>query len=536
MNIYKIIAQYLKHHIGLTVFSILIIVADVSFTLVPPLILKYVIDNLILSQSSNNTLALWSLLYMLSYVLFGVFEFLKSAVLVKISQGICKDLRISILDHIHKMPYEDLSNYEVGTIESLINNDVNTINTLVSNGVISMLIDTFKMVGVFISIFVLSVPIGYIILGVSPLIVLFILLVRKKMYTSKLKSKKIEADVNQCVLEGIENIESIQSYDGFEYINSRYDTILRNHFDTQGVSIFYDSIFSPVMQMTRYLIIATILTVSVYYPNMFGITIGTFLSVSDLLSALFTPMENIGMELQTLQDSAASITRINNFQNTKEESRINSIKETNNLSLEFRNVSYYYNKSEQIIKNLNLVLSNGEKLTLKGESGAGKSTIFKLGYGLIKPREGEVCINNIPVNSINENTRRELFGIVYQDCFFSGGTIKEEITLFNTKYSDKDVYTVLNKLGMTRIKDINTPLREKDFSSGELSLFNIARILISKPKIIFLDEMNSKIDPITANQIIDILNKECRNSTILSITHYGKNLNNSREMTITALR
>jgi ATP-binding cassette subfamily B protein len=269
---------------------------------------------------------------------------------------------------------------------------------------------------------------------------------------------------------------------------------------------------------------------------MFGITIGTFLSVSDLLSALFTPMENIGMELQTLQDSAASITRINNFQNTKEESRINSIKETNNLSLEFRNVSYYYNKSEQIIKNLNLVLSNGEKLTLKGESGAGKSTIFKLGYGLIKPREGEVCINNIPVNSINENTRRELFGIVYQDCFFSGGTIKEEITLFNTKYSDKDVYTVLNKLGMTRIKDINAPLREKDFSSGELSLFNIARILISKPKIIFLDEMNSKIDPITANQIIDILNKECRNSTILSITHYGKNLNNSREMTITALR
>jgi len=496
--------------------------------------LKYIVDSVIASKDLTSLL-MWSIAYSGAYIVYGIFEFLKSFILIKVSQGICKNLRIGLLEKVHSLSYETLSSYDIGSIESLFNNDVNTINNLVSDGVISMIIDLFKMIGVMISIFVLSTNIGYLVLSIVPFILVFVIIVKKRMFLFKLRAKQMESNVNQRVLENIENVEAVQSFKAYDYVSTRYEQILSTHYDAQKSSMFYDSLFPTIMQIIKYTLVATVIMVSVINPSVFGITIGTFLSVSDLLSDMFTPMEAIGMELQTLQESTASIHRINDFIKSEDKpKKDNCSLSDSSYTLEFKDVYYSYTSSEQVIQGFSYKLNQGDKLTLQGNSGVGKSTLFKLGYGLLIPNKGQVSINRVDVSSLSEETRRNIFGIVYQDPFFSLGSIREELTLEGTSISDDEIFSVLKKIGLERITDLNSKLNENDYSSGELALFNIARILLRKPKIIFLDEMNAKIDPSTALKIISILNENAKDSTILSITHYGTQLKNSISYTLKA--
>ena len=167
------------------------------------------------------------------------------------------------------------------------------------------------------------------------------------------------------------------------------------------------------------------------------------------------------------------------------------------------------------------------KKSRRGKSGSGKSTLFKLAYGLIKPTKGQATINGVETYRLSETAKRKIFGIVYQDYYFSGGTIKEEVTLLNPEISDEQVYKILKLVELDRIKDINVPLKINDYSTGELSLFNIARAIIMNSKILFLDEMNAKIDQVTAQKIINVINNVAKDKIILSINHYGHLLENS---------
>lgn len=532
MKLSKIVSSYFKKHWFLTSLAVLIIILDIALTLLPAFIMQVIVDTIIPSKNINDLL-LYALFYMLSYSLMGIFEFLRKLILIQASQGICTSLRKGLLQKIIIMPYETLSSYDTGAIESYFNNDVNTINTLVSNGVISMCIDSFKMIGVFISIFFFKVSVGLLVLAVTPFLLLFIIFVRKRMYTSMLKTKTMEAYVNKQTLETVDNLESIQTYASFKYTENRYEETLASHFKAKNVSLFYNSLFSPVMVFTRYLLIMVILMISYKSPSVFGISTGSFLAISDLIVDLFSPMENIGMELQTLQTSIASIHRINDFLKKPDDMKMNAEANPSKPVLELSHVTYaYQDGTENVISDFSYTLNPGDKLTLKGESGVGKSTLFKLSYGLLKPLKGSVKVNGVPVYELSGPARRSLFGIVYQDCFFSSGSIRDEITLGDSSFSDDDIKKVLKAVGLKRVADINKPLKTEDYSSGELALFNIARIILRKPPIIFLDEMNAKIDPQTANSIIGLLNTYLSSSTILSITHYGTQLINSKELTL----
>lgn len=109
----------------------------------------------------------------------------------------------------------------------------------------------------------------------------------------------------------------------------------------------------------------------------------------------------------------------------------------NDLELVFDNVSFAYDNSENVIDHFNYTIHQNNRLVLKGRSGSGKSTLFKLAYGLIKPTSGRVTINGVDTYLLSNDSKRKLFGIVYQDYFFSGGTIKEEITLLDSSISDE---------------------------------------------------------------------------------------------------
>ena len=525
----KCVVNYFKKHLYVFFLTLFVILLVTLLALIPPQLLRIIVDDIFIN-SDYKRLFIFSLLYMLVFVFINLINFLKEILLVVISNGIGKDIRLSMLKKVNRMSYNNFLKYDSGTLEAFFSNDVDEINTLITSGVISMAIDGIKMIGIIISIFLYDYLFGLITLLIIPLIVIFTLWIRKMMYKAQLANRKLEGSINNLVLENLDNIVTIKSFRIYDKIEEKYNNVLSNHFKTNQKVNTYDAMFSPVMQILKTSLIVLIIVLSTINENLFGVSIGVLVSLIDLITSLFTPLENLGMEIQTIQKSFAAIKRINDFFKLEEddEKLENVVINDKNIILEFKDVTFSYDGKENVLKHFNLKISNNDRLVLKGKSGSGKSTIFKLAYGLIKPTSGSVTINNIPTYLLPNELKRKFFGIVYQDYFFSNGTIKEELTLLNNNISDEKIYKVLSLVGLSRITNINEKLNTNDYSTGELSMFNIARAILLDSKVLFLDEMNAKIDAVNAKHIIDVIDNVSKDKLVLSINHYGELLSNSK--------
>lgn len=533
MSTFKCIVSYFKKHIFVFIISLLVIALVTGLSLVPPQLLRIIIDEII-PKNELSTLFIFSIYYLSVYVAIQLIDFAKEALLVVISQGVGKEIKLNMLKKVNRLSYSNFTKFDSGTLEAYFSNDVDEINTLITSGVISMAIDGLKMIGIVVSIFVFSIAFGFITLAILPLIVVFTLWIRKRMYKAQTTNRKLEGKVNNLVLENLDNIVTIKSFRIYDKIENKYDDVLKNHFKTNQKANNYDALFSPVMQILKTLLIVLIITLSTANQNIFGMKIGVLVSSIDLITNLFAPIENLGMELQTIQKSMAAIHRINEFFKLEEDEVKDQTLDVNSkdLVLEFNDVSFTYDNKENVIDHFNLTLKQNERLVFKGRSGSGKSTLFKLAYGLIKPTSGRVTINGVDTYLLSDDVKRKFFGIVYQDYYFSGGSIKEEVTLLNKDISDEKVYETLKLVGLDRITDISIPLKTSNYSTGELSLFNIARAIIFDSKILFLDEMNAKIDAISAKKIIEVIDKVSQDKMVLSINHYGDLLANSKILNV----
>lgn len=525
MSVKKTFLIYLKTHKLKTFLIILAILIVTIISLIPAQILKIIVDE-ILPQENNNLLLKYALLYVSLYIIIGLTTFIKDLIMLTTSLDTTACLKLNMMKHVEKLTYKELVKHNTGSLEAYFNNDVDSINDLFSTGVINMATDCFKIIGIIISIFIFSLSFGLIILIILPLLVIFTFFVKKRMLKAQLKTKSLESNVNDNLLESVENIEQIKVNKAYDYVLNKSNKTLNNHFKASQASNLYDALFSPVMQILRNIVIVSILLLSGYDLNILSLTSGKIIAGISLLSDLFTPIENLGMEIQTIQKSFACIKRINRFFKLEEEDIKNEYNLTN-YDIIYDHVYFAYDDID-VIKNFSLTIKEKDKINLQGVSGSGKSTLIKLAMGLIKPLKGSVTIGGINNFALNDKMKKKLFAIVYQDPFFSGGTIYEEITLKDKTISQEDVYKALKKVNLEYITDINIKLNEKEYSFGELALFNIARIIVKDSKIIFLDEMNAKIDPLSAKKIINLINEIGKDKTIIFINHYGDTLDQAK--------
>lgn len=536
--------MYLKNHKFLTGTTVFVILLFILASILPPQILKIIVDD-VLEGGEGKLLLLFAILYMSSYVLIGVLGIGKEALLVWVSQGVSKFIRTTMLKHVNRMDCLEFNRMDTASLEAYFNNDVQAINRLITSGLVSICIDSFKIIGIVASIFIFSVRFGVFVLILLPILGGIVMFMRNRMFQAQMKAQRLEGEVNHLVYENIENMESLKLYDDGYSLN-KYGNVLEQHFRSLETSVYYIAIFSPIMELIRDVIIALLIILTGGFGNLTGMSVGEVVAVIALITDLFTPVLNLGMELQTVQKSMAGLARINEFfkisteevksqkldlqkvlqeNNLKKKFSKDGIK-GDDLELRFEKVSFSYDGKEQVISDFDFVIKDNEKITLKGRSGAGKSTIMKLSYGLLKPSKGRVTLNGKDVYLLDEETRAGLFGFVYQEPFFSGETILEELTM-HKEVSEEKVRKALDMVGLQRITNLRQKFVQSDFSTGELSLLNIARVILTDCRILFLDEMNAKIDPATAEKIMRIMNEIAEDKMIISINHYGELLKNS---------
>lgn len=526
----SIIGVILKN-IKIDVLLVFSVCGVVVASLIPPQILKHIIDGNLVPRSSNNLLFL-ATLYMGVLLFIGIFDFLKEAVLTVLGQKITKEIRLEMMEKLKKIGAIFFSSNDTGAVVSRFINDVDAINTMFTGGIIGMMIDCLKVIGIIVSIWIFSVRLGIITLLLLPIIYAITRTFQKRMLKAQIQNRIYVSKVNNHISESLKNIQMIKSYSKENYMEKNFSSYLMDTYKTIEKVNFYDSIFSPIIQLTRAMVIGIIVILSAKQLNYLGISLGMVAASIELISNLFAPIENLGMELQNIQQAVSGIHRVNDFYNLPEDKCTCSelkgsdiIPTRDDIRLCFNDVTFQYEKGNDILKNINLNLKPQEKVTFVGRTGVGKSTLFKLVMGFLKPSHGNIKVNGIDVCDIPNLEKRKIFGYVSQSFHMIKGTVAEQISLKDESITKKQIESALNFVGLTDYvaaleSGIHTQVTSDVlFSQGQKQLLSIARAIVTDPPILLFDEITANLDSITEEKFIAVLQKASRSHTILSITH-----------------
>ena len=257
---------------------------------------------------------------------------------------------------------------------------------------------------------------------------------------------------------------------------------------------------------------------------LFGMSVGTAVTVIDYISRIFTPIESLGMEIQTIQSAMAGVKRIDAFLSQPERDiPAKQDRPCPRGDVAVSHVTFGYGE-RTVLSDLSFTVHAGEQVTLVGRTGAGKSTVFRLLLGLYRPAQGSLTIGGVDVSQITDQERRRCIGCVEQQFSRVPGTVLDQITLDDPGITREMAVQAARLAGLdetirTFPAGYDTPCADGLFSQGEWQLLSIARAAAADPGVLLLDEITANLDTETEALVLEALRRASAGRTVLSISH-----------------
>ena len=537
----------------LPIALVITVVGAVVTALVPPLILEKIVDEL---TAGNPMPIVQAFSYFGVVALAGLLESTRESLLIVFGQKLTHGLRSQMCEKLSQLSADTLSKMDAGTIASRFVGDVDTLETLFTSGIISMFADACTMIGIYAVLWQKNRGLAITLLAILPLIALFTRHVQKKMLAAQMDSRKAAARMSGLVPETIHCIRMIHVFGKEGFMRKRYDRALQEGYAAMERTNFYDALYSPVILITDALVTGIVMLLSASSgPEVrmfFGMSVGTAVAVISYISRIFSPIESIGMEIQTIQEALAGAKRVGEFLElptrleTSGEAGEKAMTELGKASagtdspvacISLEDVSFGYEEEKMVLEHLSFEIKTGEQVTMTGRTGAGKSTIFKLLLGLYRPQKGCVKIYGQDAYLLPDSIRRRLFGCVEQSFKRVPGTVLEQITLSDPMISREDAVEAAKLAGLHEViagmeQGYDTPRTDALFSQGQWQLLSIARAVAAKPSILLLDEITANLDVGTEQEVLYALRRAGENRTVVSISHRLYEKMGGRELVI----
>lgn len=578
----------------------------ILLSLVPPMILARIIDGLTTKRMAGFG---WIMAYFGLLALTGLMESAREGLLIIFGQKMTHTLRSGLMEKLVHLKADDLSRQEPGSVVSRFVGDVDTVENLFTSGIVSMFADVCRIVSILVVIWFKNRGLSMILLILLPFLLVFTRYVQKNMLISQLQNRKAVSRASGHVPETLCNIRTIHCLSKESYMERKYDEYIGDSYRAMERTNFYDAVYSPVVLILNAIVVACVMLLSASGSprvlTLFGMSAGTAVAVMNYISQIFTPVESLGMEIQTIQSAVAGIRRINEFLSIEElpereellereelpgKEELPAIeelsekeelpkreelsgkeellereelpsmedlsgkeelpkreelpeveefskkeqipegnrfpekrKENGEAFVEFQDVTFGYDE-RKILKQLSFQVKQGERVTLMGRTGAGKSTILKLLLGLYEPQEGEVRIQGIAASNIPDGDKRRIFGYVEQSFHMVPGSVKDQITLFDPVITDQAVKKVASLTGLQDTIEAlpdgyDTICTPELFSQGQWQLLSIARAAVASPRLLLLDEITANLDAETEKEVLQALKRVSGERTVISISH-----------------
>ena len=523
-GVFTAIRMAAASHPLLTAGTLLCVAASVAASLLPPLLLARVIDQL----TAGLPLTFWAVVaYFGSLALEGGFSSAQESLLVLFGQKMTHALRSEMSRKLTRLPTSTLAAQNPGEVAARFSGDVDTVEALFTSGIISMVADACRILSILAVIAVKNSGLAVILLLVLPLFAVFTRHVQKRMLAAQLDNRRAVAAVSGQVPETLHNIRTIRALGLEDYMERRYDRCIGAGYAAMERTNFYDALYSPVVLVLNAVVVGVVMLLSASGDptvlTFFGMSVGTSVAVINYISRIFAPIESLGMEIQTIQSAMAGVERIDAFLGQQERTAPAAPPSAARGDVELSHVTFGYGEKE-VLHDLSMTVKQGEQITLIGRTGAGKSTVFKLLLGLYPPQEGTVTIGGVPVAAITDRERRTCIGCVEQHFARVPGTVLEQITLGDPQITEEMAKRAAVLAGIdgaiqTLPQGYGTPCTDGMFSQGEWQLLSIARAVAADPAVLLLDEITANLDAETEARVLEALRRASAGRTVLSVSH-----------------
>ena len=548
MSKFRFILKYIKPLIFLLVAILFLAIVFVVAQLVIPIISGNIIDYIeemgksdsidtILTTISQNILFI-VLLIVFSIILQYLFEFLSSYFV----QSLVKKFRDDLYTKYNKLAIKDLDSRNKGDLLLREINDIENISNGLIGGFKQFYQGIISIIVIFVIMFYLNWLLAMVIVLITPLSIYISYFIAKKCNKYFKLQASSSGKLSSFSLESLNNLIINKTYNFEDNRNFNFQKLDKELYKSGQKAQFYSSWVNPTTRFLNNITYCFVLLLGAFmivYSDVF-IGLGLTLSVGGLQALLVyansyaKPFNDISATVTELQNALASFNRVYEILTLDEE--INNGKELLNddiKELVLKNVDFSYDQNKKIIDSLSFNLNKGQRISIVGKTGCGKTTIINLIMGFYKIQNGEILINNKNLYSLDIDKFRENIAMVLQDTWIFNGTVKENIA-FGSDISDENLIIDAAKKAQADnfIRNLkngyDTLISDNSgLSIGEMQLICIARAILKNPNFVILDEATSNIDALTEDKVTKAFDKLLKHKTSIVIAHRLPTIKNS---------
>ncbi len=505
-----------------------VIVATVA-RLAGPLIVRWGIDSGVIPQERQFITRA-----ALTYLVFLVVQYTANSTALRavntVGERYLRRLRVRVYEHLVGLDLDFFSKSKAGVLVSRLTSDIEALTTFSNEGAINVITSTLTVIGVGVGLFLVDPTMALVVLGVMPVLIGASIVFRIFADRAYRKVREQIGLVLGSLQEGISGVRVVQAYNQersqlhrFHRVNDRY---YRANLDAaKAISIYF-----PTVDFLRTASVGLVLFVGGARVLDGAMTFGSLVAFILYLAWFFEPIIQLSNVYNLLQGALAALSKIFGILDTsplvQESPDAVGFDGEVEGRIRFEDVTFGYDPAIPIIEHLDLEIEPGERLAVVGETGAGKSTIAKLGARFYDPQAGRVTIDGIDLRDLRTGALRGAVAMVPQEGFLFTGTVRENISYARPEMTDDEIWSVARVLGIeTWLRSLperlDTEVRERGMrlSSGERQLVSLARAMAADPAVIVLDEATSNLDPETEATVEEALGRLLAGRTAIVIAH-----------------
>ena len=538
----KRIWEYLKkeNKKALWMVTFLVLVTSVLGVL-GPYFIGIAIDKYIAVKDVSGTIKILLILGAI-YLFTGLFTWLQTYIMVIVSQRTIKDIRGELFSKLQKLSLKFFDNNAHGDIMSRATNDIDNLNNALTQGVIQILTSILTIIGVTVAMFLLNPIMALATFIIIPIIFLITKYLGKLTKKAFIERQESLGDLNGLIEETIGGQDIIALFNREEYVFDKFEeknNMLKGK--TTRAEILSGAM-GPIMNFINNLGFGLVVAVGGILTLRGAATVGVIASFVNYSRQFSRPLNQLANLYNTIQSAIAGGERV--FQIIDEvpdiEDKDSAIQvESLKGEVDFKNVNFEYKEDTPILKNINFKCNSGETIALVGPTGSGKTTIINLLTRFYDINNGDIKIDNLDIKEYNIKSLRNRVGVVLQDTYLFSGTIKDNIRYGKLDATDEEIIEAAKLANahsfikhLPKKYDAMVTSQGENLSHGQRQLLSIARVILSNPDILILDEATSNIDTRTELQIQKGLKNLMKGRTSFVIAHRLKTIEEADEILV----
>ena len=542
-EVYKKLFPYLKPYDFILLFSLLLAMVSVLSSVWIPKVIGQSIDAMIGVGEVQFSIVTNSLLWIFVLALISmVSQYVMSLCHNHIAYGMVKSLRDDVFIHLSKMPLSYLDLKAHGSLQSIVISDTEQMADGLLLGFSQLFTGILTIISTLFWMFSIQLTMTIVVLILTHISFVVASFIAKKTYHLFHEQSTLRAEQTAFTHETISGIKVVQAYSQEKNVLETFDKMNENLANCSLKAIFYSSITNPATRFVNSLVYTVVGLVGAFFVLNSQLSIGqlaAFLTYANQYTKPFNEISGVMTEFQNSMACASRVFELMEEPMESEEEKEIQLPEMIKGEVLFENVSFSYQKDQSLIENFSLEVKPGEKIAIVGPTGSGKSTLINLLMRFYEVDKGSITIDGISIKAMTRQQLRQLFGMVLQETWLQSGTIRENLLLGNPNATNEEIQQVLMQCQLDKMieklpQGLETPLQRQgeDFSQGQRQLLSIARVMLSQPSMLILDEATSSIDTRTELKIQQAFQTLMEGKTSFIVAHRLSTIQNADKILV----